>query len=446
MSTNFSTDETGETPISYPFQNIDYKLQILLLTATALLENGASTAQTKRHLYRTALFLELPEGCMHSHIDYSTVMINILDDKHVAHAAFSHSVARGVHLTKISAVSRLIWRATKRDYSLEKYEAELKRIMELPTGYSPKMQGLGAGLTCGGICHLFGGDLGAAVFIVFCALAAFLVRRRCNEHHFNGYAGIVMSTFVGTALACLLPYLHLSATPIHAILAASIFLIPGIPLINSMEDILEGYILSGITRLANTLFIIASIAFGIILALYLAGSEDITAVSIRPEGLYFTHALAAAVNAIGLSLIFDLPKKLLAVVALGAIISVELRNIMLIHFSLNIIAATFIGAATVGILGQLINHRLKAPEGLLTLPSVIPLIPGVLLYRVLYALLNISTIELTSLFAIIRNGIEAVTIITVIAIGITIPMIFFRPYIEAEQRKRLEKVIVERYT
>ena len=46
------------------------------------------------------------------------------------------------------------------------------------------------------------------------------------------------------------------------------------------------------------------------------------------------------------------------------------------------------------------------------------MIPGVLLYRVLFALLNIQDITASTLLAMMRNGVEAVTIIIGIAIGV----------------------------
>ena len=434
-----------EDDVAYPYLRIDYKMHLLLLTGQILMENGASTDQIKRDIFRAAVYMDIPGDNVHSHINFSTLMMSINDEKHYSYTSFAKCHTHVVNMSIISAVNRLIWRATKRNYSLEKYEKELLRLQKLRKHYSLPMEALGAGLICGGLCKLFGGDLAASLASMLCGVIGFWVRRACNSYGFNTYAVVTISAFVATFVACIIQYSDISSTPIHPMIAATVFLIPGIPLINAMDDMLEGYLLSGMTRAVNTLFTLASIAFGIIMALWLCGADDITQVHIQPDEVYISHAFAAILTSIGMSMSFNLPKRLLPIAAIGAVIAVNLRNILVIQYDANIIAGTFVGAAVVGIAGQIINHWVHAPGSVLTIPSVLPLVPGVLLYRLIYSLLNISTIDADNLFSSIQNGIEAVTIITSITIGVTIPMLFFRPYIEKYQRKKIERLLVRRY-
>ena len=434
-----------ESNVAYPYRRINYKMHLLLLTGQILMANGAATDQIKRDLFRAAVYMEIPEDKVHSHINYSTLMLTINDEQHSSHTSFAKCPAHAVNMSIISAVNQLIWRATKRNYPLEKYEKELLRLKDLRKHYSLPLETLGAGLICGGLCKLFGGDLAAGLSTMLCGIIGFHVRRLCGIYGFNPYAGIAISAFVATFLACIMQFASISATPIHPMIAATVFLIPGIPLINAVDDMLEGYLISGITRAVNTIFTLASIAFGIIMALWICGAEDITQVHIQPDDIYISHAFAAILTSIGMSMTFNLPKRFLPIAAIGAVIAVNLRNILVVQCDANIIAGTFAGAAVVGIMGQIINHWIHAPGSVLTIPSVLPLVPGVLLYRLLYSLLNISTIEADKLFSCIQNGIEAVTIITAITIGVTIPMLFFRPYLEKYQRKHIERLLVSRY-
>ena len=435
----------NEELIAYPYRNINYKVHLLLLTGRFLMANGASTDQIMRELFRAAVYMEIPENRIHFHIVYTTIMVNVNDDQHSPYTSFCKCTTHGINMNVLSAINKLIWRATKRNYPLEQYEGELKRINRLTKRYSPFLEAMGAGLTCGGLCKLFGGDFAACLCTALCAIIGFNIRRTCDRYGFNPYAGITIASFSATLLACIMQYLYVSATPIHPMIAASIFLIPGVHLINAVDDLLEGYIISGVTRIISTIFIIASIAFGIIMALWICGAEDITHVPIQPVEVFISHSFAAAIAAIGLSIMFNLPRRLLPVAAVGAIIAVNLRNILVIQWGANIIAGTFAGAAVVGIVGQWILQWIHAPGSVLTTPAIIPLVPGVLLYRMLYALLNISVIDLPNLFTSIQNGIEAVMIIVVIAIGVTIPMIFFRPYLERYQRQHIEELLVQRY-
>jgi len=48
-----------------------------------------------------------------------------------------------------------------------------------------------------------------------------------------------------------------------------LYLIPGVPLINGVIDIVEGHTLTGITRLANALLLIVCLAIGLSFTLIL---------------------------------------------------------------------------------------------------------------------------------------------------------------------------------
>ena len=431
--------------IAYPYQRLDFKIHLLLRTGQMLMEWGASTRQITDYLYRASVFMEIPEGQMTSNVSYSTIMINVNDDKHVSHTAFIKSNAQGVNMSGVSSVNRLIWRATRRNFTLEKYEAELIRLTNKPRNYSFRWVMVGAGMVSGGLCRLFGADLIACVCTFFCGMAGFLVRHLCNKYGFNHYAGVIFGSFAATMLACVMQYAPFSATPIHPMIAASLFLIPGIPLLNAVDDLLDNYLVAGVTRAVNTMFSVAAIALGIILALWLCGAEDITHVSIQPRDIYVSHSFAAAIVAIGLGMIFNLPRNFLPIVAGGAILAVNLRNVLMIQADVNSIVATFAGAAAVGIAVQIVNHWLQAPSSILTIPAVIPLIPGVLLYRLIYALFTISTIDEVSFYTYAVNGVQAVTIILGITIGIMIPMLFFRPYLKRYERQHIEELLVKRY-
>jgi uncharacterized membrane protein YjjP (DUF1212 family) len=55
----------------------------------------------------------------------------------------------------------------------------------------------------------------------------------------------------------------------HALSTCVLFLVPGVPLINCLTDLVDGYIINGIDRGVNALMHAMAIAFGLALALYL---------------------------------------------------------------------------------------------------------------------------------------------------------------------------------
>ena len=104
-------------------------------------------------------------------------------------------------MTTISQVSKLSWRAIEQDYSLDKYEEELEKIVRQPRNYTPYIVAIGAGFACGGFCKLFGGDWIAFLLTSICTFIGFRVRARCVEAGLNAYMGIALAAFICTCLA-----------------------------------------------------------------------------------------------------------------------------------------------------------------------------------------------------------------------------------------------------
>lgn len=220
---------------------------------------------------------------------------------------------------------------------------------------------------------------------------------------------------------------------------------PGIPLINAVDDLLNNFIVAGMTRAMHTLLVVGSMTFGIVIAIRLCGVTDFTSVQLTPDTHYLSQAIAAAVAAVGFSIIFNVPKRILPVVAVGGIITVLIRNISVAEMGLSQTAGSFLGAAVVGLIALKAIHWFHTPNIVMTIPSAIPMIPGVLLYRLLFALLNIQFITGEEFFASFRMGVDAVTIIIGIAVGVAIPNIFIHRQIERRKQDNVAKLLAKRY-
>ena len=88
-------------------------------------------------------------------------------------------------------------------------------------------------------------------------------------------------------------------------------------------------------------------------------------------------------------------------------------------------------------------HWFDVPNHVLTIPSVIPMIPGVLMYRSLFAFINLHGVigEVTNAFA---NGINSALIILCISLGVAVPNIFARRYIAKDRQRYLEEELEKR--
>lgn len=418
------------------------KLDLLLRTGKMLVESAADTNRIVRNMKRVAAYLGIPDDKLHIEVSYTMLMVNVSDESH-SFSKFQKCEKHGINMTAISEISKLSWRAIEEDYSLDKYEEELERISSKPRNYHPYVVAMGAAFACGGFCKLFGGDWIAFLLASICAFVGFRTRLRCIEFGINVYMSIAIAAFISTCLAFASTFLGLSSTPYHPLLACALFIVPGVPLINFVDDMVDNYLQVGMVRAANTLMMVGAMAFGIVSAIRILAIQDVnisnkfSELSMVPHDSYIVYAIAAAIAAMGFSMIFNIQRRLLWVVAVGGIIAVCTRNFVNFELGYGPVIGSFMGALVVSVIAVKAVHWLHVPNHVLTIPSVIPMIPGVLMYRSLFALINMTGVvgEVTNA---VYNGINSILIILFIALGVAFPNIIARRYIAKDRQKFLE--------
>ena len=105
------------------------RLDVLLRTGQLLLESSADTNRIRRNMVRAALFLGFNEDNLHIFIDHNILMVNYSDEAH-SFTKFQKRVKDGINFTTIEAISHLTYKAVRKHFSVEDYEAELEKIAD----------------------------------------------------------------------------------------------------------------------------------------------------------------------------------------------------------------------------------------------------------------------------------------------------------------------------
>ena len=434
-------------------QLIRHKLDLLLRTGQLLVESAADTNRIMRNMKRTAAFLGLPEEHLHIYVQFNMLMVNLSDNEH-SFTKFQRCDKHGINMTTISLISKLSWKAIREDYSIERYAEELEAIASRPHNYTPVQVAIGTGFACGGFCIQFGCDWTAFFYASFAAAIGMYLRGLMLRKGLNNYMGIAIAAFISTVIAWATTYLPSSwtDTPLHPLLACALFIVPGVPLINFVDDMLDNYIQVGLTRAINTFLMIVAMSFGIAFFLKLS-NFDLTqfyTIPMIPHNTYISYAIAAAISAMGFSMIFNIPRRLLWVVAIGGIIAVCTRNFVNLGPSNNNIGldmglaiGSLAGSALVSLVAVKVVHWVHAPNHVLSIPSVIPMVPGVLMYRALVGLIEMNGVvgELTNAM---KFGMASAITIMCIALGVAVPNVFARHWVAKNRQRKLKQMIEDR--
>ena len=428
-----------------PFVEIRKKVKILLRMGCLLSENGANANQIVRDMRRAAAYMGIPADHLHIHIAYSNILINIHSPED-CFTSFRKVQYLGANMDIISAISVLTWTALRNEYTLDEFSQELEEIAKKDPPHSNATSAIFAGFACGAFPILFGGSIISAWITTFCALLGFIILLILKRFQINGYISIACAAAVSSGLAFLSGCIFDSTDVIYAMIACTLFMVPGIPLINTVDDLLNNYILAGISRAVHTLLIVGSMTVGISFAQYFNHSYDFTHLSIVPDSISPVLLGAAVVGAAGYAVMFYTPKRLLPLIGIGGLIAILVKNTLILHLGFSVFGATFIAAAMVSLFSLKAARHGKTSSKVLAIPSAIPLVPGVFIYRFLYAMLHINSLTSATLVEAIQSGVTAILIIISIGVGVAIPSILAGKILDARKKKKLESLLDKRYT
>ena len=188
--------------------------------------------------------------------------------------AVSSIVSGAPNFQRVAALNALSWSIADENLNLAEARQRFNAICAVPT-LNPVLLRFLVSCANAAFCGLFNGDL-AAMGLVFCAtFLGFYLRQKLLHWGLDVKVTFFICAFAASLLASLGVLLHLGNTPQTAIAASVLFLIPGIPLINAMLDILDGHVLMGVSRLIQASTLIICIALGLATTMLLMGVDSL---------------------------------------------------------------------------------------------------------------------------------------------------------------------------
>ncbi len=119
-------------------------------------------------------------------------------------------------------------------------------------------------------CRIFGGDVASMIIVFVANFIGINTRRILLMLHIDLRAIFLICAFLSSMIAYFGTRLGITNTPDVAIGTSVLFLIPGVYLINSVIDVLDGHSLIGLSRAISTLILISCIAIGLYMTLSFA--------------------------------------------------------------------------------------------------------------------------------------------------------------------------------
>ncbi|MGY5352221.1 threonine/serine ThrE exporter family protein [Wenyingzhuangia sp. IMCC45533] len=238
----------------------------LLEIGSLLMGAGASTNRIKVTIERIAEHLGYDTEILVTH---KTVLL-LLKNKETqkVYNRFKKTAPHGANFKLVSGISRMSWNAVEQDWNAHQIHTEIERLKGA-TRYPFMITLCAVSLADAAFCRLFGGAYIDMLIAFVATFVAFNLRHQLVIKHFNPYLSITLVSFTSCLIAGLAVYLQIGVNPNLAFATCVLFLIPGIPLINSFSDLIDGYVTNGIARGINAMLIAFSIALGMLGAMFI---------------------------------------------------------------------------------------------------------------------------------------------------------------------------------
>jgi uncharacterized membrane protein YjjB (DUF3815 family) len=224
-------------------------------------------------------------------------------------------------------------------------------------------------------------------------------RLQLSHRQVNHYASAALSAIVASALYHLATHAMTrlgqdSPDNGGGFIASVLFLIPGVPLISGLFDLLQVQTVAALSRLAYglTVLLAAALGLGIVVALFQVDMSRGPPMPIAYPLALTLRAVASFVASAAFAMLFNSPRRVMLAAGLLAVVANGIR-LVLGDAGFAPALGTFVAAFVIGIAGVAVERRFALPAVVTMIAPMVIMMPGVAAFETIVLFDHGQTIE-----------------------------------------------------
>ena len=363
-------------------------INLVLRVGELMLASGESTEAVSEAMLSLSIAFDLPRSEVS--VTFTTISLSTHPGGDSPPVTGERVVRRRtLDYFRVNELHTLVQQVALGLLELEDAAARLKQIRRARMPYPNWLIAVGFGLIASSASLMVGGGLIVATVAFLATVlgdrtAVFLAVRGVAEFY-QMVAAALMASSIGVALLWVSTTLDLGLQAGAIITGNIMALLPGRPLVSSLQDGISGSYVSAAARLLETFFTLGAIVSGVgavaYTAMRLGVNMDLDNLPSAGTSLDVPVLVGAAGIAMAFAISLAVPPRMLpAIGAMGVMIWLIYAGLRAL-LEVPPVIGTVAGAVAVGMVGHWLARRTQRPVLPYLIPSIAPLLPGSILYR-----------------------------------------------------------------
>jgi uncharacterized membrane protein YjjP (DUF1212 family) len=368
-------------------------MDLSLRCGAQLLARGAAAVDVESAVHATATTLGL--GQVEVDVTHNSLWITAVVDGYPV--ATSHVIRQGTpNYQRLSKVHQLLTDIVNGDTDLVEARLRLAQIEQARRPHGSRLTLLANATLSGSVAVSLGAGWAVAAAAALAGLLIIWLGDRIAGPRVPAFFVAAVGGALAVAVSALLTMLQFDIRPSLVVAAGIVVLLPGVSLVGSVRDALVGFPLTAVGRAVDGAMVVVGIVSGVVIGLAIASGlgvqmQIIPADQAAPTPLLLRVA-AGALAAASAAVVYQAPWRLVgASFGIGAVGFVAGTGLTSVIDSTTI--AFGAAAVVVGVAAGLAAQRGRTLALVFVVPGILPLLPGLTLYRGSLLLTDGSTVE-----------------------------------------------------